>query len=139
MNRILTATAAGLYVALLAHPVNAQSARELLDQEDARFCSHPEVWMRASVVVKGLLPTWKFSAAQRDAMDVAFSDQRFDFEHPDRIQVICSATVTLTSGGHAHSIRTRFDALPRDQAHDFRLEATNSSDLIDFLSALESP
>ncbi|RYE68250.1 MAG: hypothetical protein EOP17_06650 [Rhizobiaceae bacterium] len=139
MNRILTATAAGLCVALLAQPVNAQSARELLDREDARFCSHPEVWMRASVVVKGLLPTWKFSAAQREAMEVGFSDQRFELEHPDRIQVICSATVTLTSGGHAQSIRTRFDALPRDQAQDFRLEATDGSDLLNFLMAFKSP
>ncbi|MNQ29140.1 hypothetical protein D3C85_424500 [compost metagenome] len=139
MNRIVTATALGLYVTLFANPANAQSARELLDREDARFCAHPDVWTSASVVVKGLLPTWKFTAAQRDAMVVSFSDQRFEFAHPDRIQIICSATVTLTSADHAQSIRTRFDALPQEQAQNYKLEATDGSDLLDFLMAFKSP
>ncbi|MFC7376905.1 hypothetical protein [Brevundimonas sp. GCM10030266] len=139
MHRIVTATAVGLYLTLFSSPANAQSARELLDREDARFCAHPDVWARAGVVVKGLLPTWKFTTAQRDAMIVSFSDQRIEFEHPDRIQIICSATVTLTSAGHAQSIRTRFDALPRVQAQDYRLEATDGSDLLEFLMAFKSP
>lgn len=134
---VFAALALGLSVLCCAQAANAQTSRELLDREDPQFCAHGDVWTRATGLVKDLLPTWKFTAAQRDAIEVGFSGQTFDFEHPDRIQVICSATVTLSGAGGPRSLRTRFDAVPQG-ATGFRLEATNASDLLRFLMDLKT-
>ena len=83
--------------------------------------------------MKDLLPT----VAQRDAIEVGFSGQTFDFEHPDRVQVICSATVTISGAGEPRSLRTQFDAVPQGST-GFRLEATTASDLLRFLMDLKA-
>ncbi|WP_332653636.1 hypothetical protein [Brevundimonas sp.] len=137
MKRVVVALAVGLCVLSSAQAANAQSSRELLDREDPRFCAQADVWTRATGLVKDLLPTWKFTAAQRDAIEVGFSGQTFDLAHPDRVQVICSATITLTGAGESRSLRTRFDAVPQGPT-GFRLEATNASDLLRFLMDLKT-
>lgn len=137
MNRVVVGLAMGLWVLSSAQDANAQTARELLNRKDPRFCAHDDVWTRATGLVKDLLPTWKFTAAQRDAIEVRFSGQTFDFEHPDRVQVICSATVTVTGAGESHSLRTRFDAVPEGPT-GFRLQATNASDLLRVLMDLKA-
>lgn len=138
MKRIVVAVL-GVCLSSFAQPATAQSARHLLDRENPLFCGLDEVWVRAATVVRDQLPEWKLSAAQRAAVEVRFSDQSLDFAHPDRVQLVCFATVTVSAGGSSRSLRTRFDATPMEQPDSFRLVATDGSDLIRFLSGIEVP